>query len=568
MTIVKSLQNISQFLILVAIILVVNVIANYYHGYVDLTEEGRYTLSKSTEKVAANLDDVMYVNVLLDGEFPSGFKRLQQATRDLLEDLSDINNNIQYSFEDPSDGTVDEIKKRRDELAKDGVNPTSLQFFDGDQRIQKAIYPYALITYKGRFSAVNLLQEQAPGLDEEQVLNRSIELLEYKFANILQKTQSERKGTIAFTAGQGELGVDNTIRLERHLRQYYSTGRIYLDSIVTLDSQIDLLIVAGPRETFSDKDKFKIDQYLMNGGKIIWLIDKMDASLDSISKYKFYVPQEYDLNLDDQLFKYGVRIMPDFVLDFESTRIPQITGEQGGQAQQTMLKWYYHVLSQGVGKHPMVKNLDRVLVKFPSSIDTLQTKTNISHTPLLTSSQYTRIQMNPVRLNFEILKVPADPSKFTKGKQLIGVLLEGRFPSLFENRVSASMEQALQQIGQEYKPLSLPTKQIVISDSDFMKNEVNYRDQSAEPIGFDIWERQTFPANKDFILNCIEYMLDENGILDSRAKEIKLRLLDSVKTKEDKTYWQMLNIGLPLLLLFLFGIIYRIIRKRRFGYSQ
>ena len=546
----------------------INVIANYYHGYIDLTEERRFTLSESTERVVSQLDDVMYVNVLLDGEFPGGFKRLQQATRDLLEDLSDINSNIQYSFEDPSDGTVEEIKQRRDALAKDGINPTSLKFLDGDQYIQKAIYPYALITYKGRFSAVNLLQEQAPGLDEEQLLNRSIELLEYKFANILQKTQSERKGTIAFTAGQGELSVNNTIRLERHLRQYYNTGRIYLDSIVSLDSAIDLLIVAGPRETFSEKDKFKIDQYLMNGGKIIWLIDKMDASLDSISKYRFYVPQEYELNLDDQLFKYGLRIMPNFILDLESTRIPQVTGEQGGSAQQTMFKWYYHVLGQGVGNHPVVKNLDRVLVKFPSSIDTLKTKTGIRHTPILSSSQYTRIQLNPVRLNFEILKVPADPSKFTKGKQLIGVLSEGQFPSLFENRVSAAMQSTLAEIGQEFKAVSVPTKQIVITDSDFMKNEVNYRDQSAEPIGFDIWEQQVYPANKDFILNSIEYMLDENGILDSRAKEIKLRLLDSVKTKQDKTYWQMLNLGLPILLLLIFGLLYRYIRKRRYGFAQ
>ena len=563
----KSLQNISQFLLAVAIIIVINVIGSFYHGYIDLTEEKRYTLSKSTEKVIDKLDDAVYVTVLLDGKFPAGFKRLQLATRDLLKDLKDINPNIEFSFEDPSEGNTDDVKNRREQLAQDGINPTSLRFLDGDEYVQKAIYPYALINYRGKFSAINLLQEQAPGTSDDATLNKSIELLEYKFVNIFQKLQDDVRKNIVFLTGQGELPVQNTIRLERQLRQYYNTGRINIDSVTMLDAAIDLLIIAAPKQAYSEPDKFKIDQYLMNGGKIIWLLDVTDASLDSISKHKFYVPQPLPLNIDDMLFKYGVRLKPDFVLDLESTKIPQVTGEQGGAAQQTMLKWYYHVLAQSGNNHPIVKNLDRVLTKFPSTIDTLQTKTDISFTPLLTSSPYSRYQMSPVRLNFEILKTSPDVTKFNKGRQLIGVLLEGTFPSLFENRVSAAFSNTLKQLEQEYRNVSVPTKQIVITDSDFMKNEVNYRDNSAEPIGFDIWERQIFPGNKDFILNSVEYMLDENGVLDSRAKEVKLRMLDVVKTKTEKRYWQFFNILLPLLLLLIFGVSYNAIRKKRYSGS-
>ncbi len=561
----KSLHNISQLLIIIAIVFFINILANYYHGYIDLTEEKRHTLSKSTAEVVKKVDDVMFIRVLLEGKFPAGFKRLQQATRTLLNDFIDINTRIEYVFEDPSEGSVKDVKSRRDQLSKDGINPTNLRFLDGDEYVQKAIYPYALITYHGKFSAVNLLQEQAPGMNEDQTLNKSIELLEYKFVNIFQKLQSETRSNIVFTSGQGELPVQNTIRLERHLRQYYNTGRINLDSVTILDKAIDVVIVAGPREEFSNQDKFKLDQYLMNGGKIIWLIDKTDASLDSINKHRFYVPTPYNLGIDDLLFKYGIRLKPDFVLDLESTRIPQITGQQGSEPQTTMHKWYYHILAQGNNNHPIVKNLDRVQMKFPSTIDTLKTKTGVQFTTLLTSSPHSRFQMSPVRLNFEILKSAPDMSKFTKGKQLVGVLMEGEFPSLYENRVSAEFSKSLEKLGQTFKSISVPTTQIVITDSDFMKNEVNYRDNSAEPIGFDIWEQKVFPGNKDFILNSIEYMLDENGILESRAKEIKLRMLDVVRTKQEKSYWQLLNIVLPLVLLTLFGLIYNFIRRRKYG---
>lgn len=561
----KSWQNISQLLLIIAIVFIVNIIASFYHGYLDLTEEKRHTISESTVKVVEQLDDVVYINLLLDGELPAGFKRLRTSTRDLLEDFNDINPYIQFTFEDPSVGSTEEIKERRDQLAKDGIFPTSLKYLDGDQYVQKAIYPYAIITYEGRFSAVNLLQEQTPGMDDEQTLNNSIELLEYKFANVLQKLLDNERKNIVFTSGQGELPVENTIRLERHLRQYYNTGRINLDSVTMLDKKIDLLVVAGPKLEFSDQDKFKIDQYVMNGGKIIWLIDKMNITLDSINKHKFYIADPLPLELDDLLFKYGIRLKPDFLLDLECTNIAQVAGQQGGEVQTIMSKWYYHILAQGSSEHPIVKNMERVLTKFPSSIDTLRTKTGVKFTPLLTTSPYSRYQMSPARLNFEILKSPPDVNKFNKGKQLMGVLLEGKFTSLYENRVSASMQSTLASLNQNFQSISPETKQIVFTDSDFMKNEVNYRNNSAEPIGFDIWEQKVYPGNKELILNSIEYLLDENGILDSRSKEIKLRMLDIVKTKQEKTFWQLFNIGIPLLLLSLFGLFYNFLRRRKYA---
>lgn len=553
-----------QLLIIGIILIFINVIASHFSGFIDLTEEKRFTISTSTQDVVEKIDDALFIRVLLKGDFPPGFKRLQRSTETLLEDFHGMNPRLEYVFEDPTDGTADEIKARRDQLAEDGIIPTNLSYYDGKEYVQKAIYPYALISYKGRFSAVNLLQEQAAGQNEQEVLNRSIELLEYKFANIFQKLTAEKKQNIVLTAGQGELTREQTVRLETELRQYYNVGRIVLDSVVALSNQIDLLMVAGPQQRFSEKNKFKIDQYIMNGGKVIWMLDHINANLDSINKYRFYVPEINDYNLSDLTFKYGFRLEPNLILDLESSSIPQIVGEQGGKPQTSLFNWFYHVLATPRGNHPITKNIGRVNVFNPSTVDTVRTELPLKRTVLLSSSDYSRFQLHPMRLNFEILKLGTDPDKFDKDPQPIAVLAEGRFSSLYKNRLTPEFEAGLNSLDIEFKSTSPETKQMFVSDSEFIINNLNYRTEQADLLGYNKWDRKYYSGNNAFILNTIEYFLGDAGILDARSKEVKLRLLNQVKTEKEETKWQIINIVLPIFLLVVFGILFNYIRKRKY----
>jgi ABC-2 type transport system permease protein len=553
-----------NFFIICGIILLVNFLSAYVNTYIDLTQDKRFTLTQATKNVINDVDDIIYIKVLLDGEFPAGFKRLQNATAEMLDQLKGQNPKIQYEFENPVQGTQKEITATADNLKEQGIIPTSLKYYDGTQLVQKAIYPYALINIGSRRAVVNLLEEQTPGSDEEMILNNSIALLEYKFANTFQKMALKEKQNIAFVSGNGELDSKYTFRLERELRKFYDTGRLVLDSLVAIDTSVNLLIVAGPKKQLSLESQFKIDQYIMNGGKVIWAVEKLDASLDSIAKYKMYVPRDIVTGVDDMLFKYGVRVQPNLIIDMECTSIPQIVGMAGDKPQTMMFPWNYHLSISSKSNHPINKNIDRVNMFFPSSIDTLPIP-GIKKTILLASSKYSRTQFNPVRLNFEILKYQPDASKFNDGNKPIAVLLEGSFESFFKNRVPESFRQTLIQLKKPYKDQSIPTKQIVVSNADFMKNLINPRTSETEEIGFNKWEVKYYKGNKDFIHNCVEYMLDANGVLASRSKELKLRLLDQVKAKDERKFWQFLNIVAPLMFVGLVGFAYTFRRRKKFA---
>ena len=557
-----------KLIIIAAILIVINIIAGYVHSYIDLTEEKRFTLAESTTNLLYEVEDRIIIKVLLEGKFPASFKRLQQATREMVGEFRDENSDIDYVFEDPTDGDMDNVNNRIRSLAELGVVGRSLTYFEGKEKVQKLVFPYALVQYGDREVIVNLLETASGPQDEESMLNKSVSLLEYKLANAIQKITARNQGNIVFTSGQGELEPKYRTSLKNELSRFYNIGDLPLDSITSIGQEADLVIVARPTKEFSLKNQFKLDQYVMNGGKIIWLIDKMDAHLDSIQKYKFYVPKEYPLGLDDMWFKYGARIQPNFVLDLQSTAIPQVIGQSGGRPQTQLFPWFYHPLVAPASTHPIVKNLDRVNMYWPSTIDTIQTKTHVQKTVLLASSQYSRYQMNPVRLNFEILKVEPDPSKFNKGRQPVALMLEGQFPSLFENRVDESFKKTLESINQPFRAVSVPTKQLIVSDSDFAANWFNERTQESYPMGYNPYLPQgqnIFQGNQDFMINTIEYMISEGGVLEARNREVKLRLLNGPKVREEQTIWQLINIGLPLLFIILFGLVYNYLRRRKYS---
>lgn len=561
---VKSLSKYTQLLIVVAIVFVINIISGYIYTEFDLTDDERFTLSENTKKIIASADDNITVRILLEGEFPAGFKRLQSSVRDLMDKLRDINPKIVFEFEDPTEGSTSVVERKRKQLIEDKIIPINLSYSDGTQLVQKAVFPFAIINFKSKKYIVNLLEEQKPGDDEDIVLNKSVALLEYKFANAFQKMQSNRAKNIIFTQGNGELEAGQTFRLESEIRRFHKVARVSLDTLMKLDSTIDLLIIASPNKPMTLQNQFKIDQYIMTGGKVIWMIDKFQVSLDSINKYRFYVPTDTDTGLDDLLFKYGVKIIPDLIVDLESSQIPQVVGMAGDKPQTKLFPWPYHMAAASESEHPIVKNIERVNLFFPSTIDTIRTAGNIKKTILLNSSKYSRAQLSPIRLTFEMLKVAPDPTKYNDGNRPVAVLLEGEFESFFKNRLTPEFRNTLNSIGVEFKEKSKSSKQIVISDADFAKNLVNTTTGETEDIGYNKWERRFYKGNKDFVLNAVEYMLDENNILESRSKEIKLRLLDVVKTKGEKSKWQFINVVLPVLLLALFGFIFQFLRKRKY----
>jgi gliding-associated putative ABC transporter substrate-binding component GldG len=551
-----------NFLVVIAILVVLNALSSIVFYQVDLTEDQRYTLAKPTQELLKAIDDPIDVEVLLEGDFPAGFKRLQNGVKETFRQFGTYTPYLDVRYVDPNEGNLEEVNARREQLGEQGIYPTNLRVNDGTEMKEKMIYPHIIFNFAGRQVVVNIL-ENNPGFDQEQNLNNSINLLEYKFANALQKLRQPVRKSILFTTGRGELEEAQTLALESQLRQFHLTDRMPIDSTIAIDPETDLLIVAKPTKPFTDRDKFILDQYLMQGGRILWLIDRLGVNLDSMSGRGDFVPPPLDLNLDDLFFKYGVRINSDMVLDLECTRIPQVIGRQGGKPQIELIPWYYHTLAVPSSDHPISKNLDRVNLFFPSSIDTVQTKTPIKKTILLRSSEYSRKQLTPTRLNFEILRYPPDPKKFNQPSIPQAVLLEGAFPSLFENRVTVEMKATFAQLGLEFRKQGVSSKMVVVADGDLGKN-LTTSNGSPQPLGYNKWESLAFPGNSDFILNSVEYLLDDTGLLEARSKDLKLRLLDKVRCQEERAYWQWFNIALPLLLLALFGGGFHFVRKKRY----
>ncbi|MCH2084595.1 MAG: gliding motility-associated ABC transporter substrate-binding protein GldG [Saprospiraceae bacterium] len=571
----RRFQSVIQLGLFIGIILFINILANVRFGNMalyttlDLTEEGRFTLTEGTRNLLQDLDEVVYVNILLEGDFPAGFKRLQRSTQEVLDDFRGESGLIEYAFEDPAQGTIQEINDRRKKLAEIGVIPVQVSIYDKQEASKKVIYPFAILYYKGRSISVNLLENETPGVPPEVTLNQSIALLEYKMANAIQKLQQDvNRPIIMYTSGHGELGQPETADLDRTLNAFYNLGRLNLDSIVSISDEVSALIVAKPRGSFTEKDKFKIDQYVMRGGKVLWMIDRMRADLDSLLGRREYLAVEYsedNFNLEDLLFRYGVRMEPNLLLDMRNSKIELAVGKVGNSAQFEKFAYPYHPILVPKNDHPIVKSLGPVNVFYPSTIDTaVRTKTAVDKTVLLETSEYTRYQLTPVALDFNFLRYPLDPKKFNQKPQPVAVLMEGIFPSMYENRVSEEMLSGLEELGETFNTKSEPTRMIVVSDGDLAKDPIVPGRQEYFPLGYNRFENFTF-ANKDFIVNAIEYLLDDNGVIEARAKEVKLRLLDVVRAEKEQTYWQFFNIGLPLLFLGIFGAAYTFWRRRKYA---
>ena len=561
----KRNQSLFQLGLFAGVLLFINILGNTLYNYYDLTEDKRFTLTNSSVEMMDNINEVVYVKVLLEGEFGGGYKRLQNSVRELLDDYRSVSPNLEYDFENPLEGSIEEVNARKELFAKSGIFPINLKELTSDSKKEQLTYPYALIFFQGRETAVNLLENNVPGMNPELVINNSISLLEYKITGAVKKLMTVRKPVVLYTTGHQELSPIQTSDLDAELIKNYDLNRINLDSVVQINSDVDVLIVAKPLLPFSEKDNFKIDQYVMNGGRVLWLLDKVGASIDSMRITGQHLAMPMELNLDRLLFRYGARIQPNLVMDLECTPIALQTGVIGDKPQFELFPWFFYPRVSSRSVHPVVKGIDRVNLFFPNVIDTIETRGGaVKKEILLTTSDYSRYQRVPVNLTFEILRDKPNPDVYNKKNLPLAVLLEGRFPSESENRVTESLLSGLRDLNIDYKKVSAPTRMIVVSDGDIAISRLDRQTQKPLPLGLNPFDKYQY-ANKQFLMNAIEYLHDDKGVIEARGKEVKLRLLDRVKAKEEKTKWQLFNILFPIVGLVLFGIIYNWLRRKRFA---
>jgi ABC-2 type transport system permease protein len=531
----------------------------------DFTKEKRFTISPISRKVMDGLPQTVTVTVYLQGDnFPGGMKRLQTSVKDMLADLQAYSHSkLQFKFTDPLKGVAEDQQKQvYEDLETKGIKAQNLSVKTDDGVSQKVIFPFALVTYGDKNIPVKLLQSQSSmSLSPDEVLNNSIQNLEYAFTSAIKKVTSGGKQRIGFTEGHNELTDLQLNDAMRSLSDGYLVGRVNLTSI-PFDglAKISLLVIPKPDKPFTELEKFKLDQYIMHGGRVLWAIDQVSAELDSLRGHGGeQLAFNKQLNLDDQLFRYGVRINYDLIADMNCSAIPVTTGDAGGQAQIQLLQWLYYPVYLPLSKHPIVKNLDGITSQFASTIDLLETK-NIEKTILLTSSPYNKKLTTPHILSLQALQDEPKPKDFQSNPKITGVLLEGNFISDFRNRpLPEGLNEKIDVLAQ-----SKATKMVVLSDGDILRNQVG-SDGSPFPLGYDRYTQQSY-GNKNLLLNIADYMTDDSGLISLRSKEIQIRLLNRARIRQEKLFWQLVNNIAPIGIVLIFAIFQHYNRKRKYAH--
>ena len=556
------------------IVVFLNIIGQYLYGRLDLTSERRYTLSKSTKDLLRELDEPVLFRVYLEGDFPADFKRLQTETKEMLNQFRAYNHNIEYEFVNPNSFTDrEEQQVFYQKLASKGIQPTQISTGDGASLTTQILIPAADVYYAGRETSVQLLQSQKY-VSQATLLNNSIQNLEYTLSSAIRQLARGRKPQVAFLQGHGELTGGVLYDIQRTLQETYSLEYVTIDgkiqsltahrlqegdSTYNAYNLYDLLIVAKPTQPFSEQDLYIIDQFVMYGGKVLWLVDALDADLDSLSERGQFMATRLPLGLDEMLFNYGVRINPDVLMDMRCRPIPIQVGMVGEKPQFQFRPWYYFPELVPLSEHPIVRNLDLIKTDFPSSIDLIDN--DIRKTVLLTTSEYTRVKNAPAMIDLADANVEPDRRLYSRSSVPVAVLLEGRFRSTWRNRLTPEFTS---QAALGYREQSDDNKMIVISDGDIIRNRYLPGDGTVMPLGYDYYT-QTLYANKDLILNAVNYLVGDDGLMASRSRNITLRKLDVVKVREQRTRYQILNVVLPVVILAIAGLAITLIRKKKYN---
>lgn len=547
----------TQVLILLAGIIAVNIVSYYFFGRFDLTADKRYTLSEASEELVSKAEAPLIIDIFLEGDFPPEFRRLQTETKQLLEEFAAVNPQVKFRFTDPLEegGDANTIATQFYEM---GMTPARINVVENGRTSEAIVFPWAMANYGNKTVAVPLLKNQLGATTEQRVAS-SVQQLEYAFTDAFKRLLEPREKKVAVMRGNGELEDRYIADFIKSIQEYYFIAPFTLDSVAvdptgTLEQlkEYDLLIEAKPTEAYTEAEKLVLDQYLMSGGKQLWLLENSVMETDSLftpTGSAFALPR--DLNLGDYFFKYGVRINPALVTDLYSAPIILASGS-GNNTEFNPYPWFYFPLSSSPSSHPIVNNLEAVKFEYANPIDTL--KNNIQKTVLLASSPRSAIEGLPREISLKEINSQPDPAAFTAGEQALAVLLQGEFTSVYENRV-------LPFELNNFRSKSEPTKMLVISDGDVGKNQL----QRGEPLelGFDRFTGTTY-GNKEFLLNAVNYLLDDTGLINIRSKEVKIAFLDLEKVEENRNFWQVVNLVLPLVLLGIFAVLFGILRKRRY----
>lgn len=553
---------------IVGLLIVINIAAAYVHTRWDLTAEKRYTLTQHTKQMLRQLDSPVTVEVFLKGEYPASFRQLAQATSDLLEEFREYGRqNFSFVFVNPGQGLSDSARmKFLGELTAQGIMPFNMKVQqDGNQGFaEQLIFPGALVKYKDKTIGVNLLKSQG-GQDPMQAMSNSESLLEYQFSNAISKLMEKEKPLVGYMMGHGEsLGIEVYDALTT-LQSSYALDTLTLQSTPFIPHDFDLILFAKPSSAFSETDKLKIDQYVMNGGKVLWFIDESGASMDSLHKQPEFFAFDQQLNLEDLLFKYGVRINQNLIMDLQSDVVPLVVGNIGNRPQIQPVPFPFFPLLMPTKAHPIVKNLDLVLSRFVSSIDTIRTD-GVRKTILLTSGRNSKLTRLPAQISWDIVKVQPNVREYRQQYLPAAVLLEGKFSSLFNHRQDPAAVKALEQAsGKPFRGTGTDDgKMIVVSDGDLIANAVSRKDGPLQ-MGINEFNPGFAFANKEFFLNCLEYLSGNAGIMEARNKELTVRLLDAEKIKKEKTKWQAICFLVPIGLILLFAMIFQFVRQRAYA---
>ena len=533
----------------------------------DLTSEGRYTLSKYTKNILENLTDKIYVKVYLTGEgLPITLKNYKRNIKEELDEFKVFaGENLDYEFIDPSESKDKEVRfGLYKSLSDKGLLPIETSEVTEDGKTStKMVFPGALISYKGKEIAVNLLKSAAGSAPEsEENVNNSVQSLEYELTNSVQKLSRNKKPEIAFIEGHGELNEYQLMDISSVLSEYYTVKTGKLGGRLGILDGFKAVIIAKPMQKFSEQDKFVIDQYIMKGGNVMWLLDGTDTNLDSLFMTSSTIALPQDNNLDDMLFQYGVRVNKNLLLDKFSSAIGITMQGPDGKPYIKNYPWYYFPVIVSDNKHVISKYLNYIKTEFVSTIDTVGYNKNVKKTVLLKSSEYTVNDPIPARISLEQVNHMPGDNKMQGGRKNLAVLLEGKFTSIFKNRPIEKYFPDLRSsdVIEEGKP----AKMIVISDGDIIRNEVS-QDGKPYPIGFDRFTRHVFKGNKELILNAVNYLCDDGGLMTIRSRELKMRLLNHDKVSKNRFFIQLINVLLPVLLILLFGMIVFFIRKKKYG---
>jgi ABC-2 type transport system permease protein len=541
-------------MVLLAVLL--NVVANLFSFRIDLTEEKRYTIKDQTIALLQSLDEEVYVEVYLGGELNAGFKRFRRSIEETLEEFSiHSGKRVRYTFTNPA--TAMGQKARNEfmaDLAARGIQPTNVVDKKDGQRVEKIIFPGALISYGGFETGVMLLKGNKTASSEE-VINQSIEGVEFELANAIFKLVNTERKQIGFIDGHGELDSLEVAAFNNQLLEFYDVFRVDLSRKNDL-ARYDVLIVAKPKSEYSPLEKYKLDQFIMRGGKVMFLIDKLEASMDSASRDDYFA-FPYRHNLDDQLFRYGARINLDLVQDQNAALYPIVTGQVGGKPQMQLIDWPFFPLISNYPEHPVTRNLDAVITRFASSIDSVKAD-GVKKTPLLVTSRYARTVGAPVNISVNQLR-NLSAAQFDRPHIAIAYLLEGTFTSLYKNRF---LPEGTDSAG--FRADGTFSQIVVVADGDIARNEINPRTGQPQELGFDPFSNYTF-ANRDFLMNTLAFLTDEAGLIQTRNKQIKIRPLDRQRIQSEKSFWQIVNIALPLVFLVGFGVVRSFIRKRKYA---